>query len=291
MSSTQRVTFSSSTMGTSSSRRRVASKTLRMPRSWELIPPFEGWMCEGDDEKEIGGMAPSVKKKDASKEDSEEEEDPDEEVLASSSLRMDTDATEDYLQFIEELDRRPEYSPICSGHASVPDSPKGASDRRSDGHDTSSYDLSGVWQPPSSVPCLSLGDRYMVRPGIVDTVRAASPHHLLYTAAVLAAPTSSPSRTSLPVRFSYLSLFLSPPLLIIVAACSSCCRCRQRRDVKPCCSASPHPVLPSSTVSIDGVKLKDGHLVLAYNTVSRGVLKANDGLIHITYTYDRTQIK
>ncbi|MED6200836.1 hypothetical protein PIB30_089146 [Stylosanthes scabra] len=62
-----------------------------------------GWMCDADDEKDIGGMETSVKKDDSSEEDPEEEEEEPEEVdnledgiPATPSPPMDIDAEEDY---------------------------------------------------------------------------------------------------------------------------------------------------------------------------------------------------
>ncbi|MED6207411.1 hypothetical protein PIB30_035615 [Stylosanthes scabra] len=132
----------------------------------------EGWMCEEDEgEKEIEGMELSVEKEEVSEKEEEEEdpeeeedeeedpeedeeEDPEEEAPDTTSLPMDIDATEDYLQFIEELECHPGYSPIHSGQASVPDLPKDPSDRRSISHSAPSYDLSGIWPSPSSGPSI-----------------------------------------------------------------------------------------------------------------------------------------
>ncbi|MED6161810.1 hypothetical protein PIB30_064245 [Stylosanthes scabra] len=119
------------------------------------------WTCDADDEKEIGGMEPS-KKDESSEEDPEEKEDdpeedkpeqadnPEDGIPATPSLPMDIDAQEDYQRYIEELGRVPEYSPLRSSQASVPDILVEASDRRSDRRDDSSYNLSGVWQSQSS---------------------------------------------------------------------------------------------------------------------------------------------
>ncbi|MED6149219.1 hypothetical protein PIB30_060373 [Stylosanthes scabra] len=67
---------------------KIRFEALRVPKSWGLVPPSLGWMGEGHDKKGIGGMEPSIEKKDASEGDSEEE------VLASSSLLVDIDAEE-----------------------------------------------------------------------------------------------------------------------------------------------------------------------------------------------------
>ncbi|MED6176694.1 hypothetical protein PIB30_090681, partial [Stylosanthes scabra] len=123
-------------------------------------------MCDGDEEeKEIGGIEPSIENEEASKEDEEEEdpeedpeedeeeeEDPEEEVPTSTSLPMDVDADDNYLQYLEVLQRSPEYSSIHSGHVSIPDLPEDSSDRRSVSHGAPGYDLSGVWPSSSSGP-------------------------------------------------------------------------------------------------------------------------------------------
>ncbi|MED6123236.1 hypothetical protein PIB30_047327 [Stylosanthes scabra] len=131
----------SSVKGTRSFRYGTTSSSLRKPMSWELIPPSKGWMCDGDNEKEIGGMEPSVKKDESSEEDPEgedpeeeyvepkKEEGPEDGIPASYSLPMDIDAEDDYLWFINELERPPEYSPLRSSQASVPDVPVEASAR------------------------------------------------------------------------------------------------------------------------------------------------------------------
>ncbi|MED6120110.1 hypothetical protein PIB30_017931 [Stylosanthes scabra] len=101
----------SSVNGTRSFRRGTTSSSVRKPRSWELIPPSESWMCDADDEKEIGGIEPSIEKGESSDEDPKmEEEDPEEagnpedRVRATPSLPMDIDAEEDFQRYVEKLD-------------------------------------------------------------------------------------------------------------------------------------------------------------------------------------------
>ncbi|MED6216387.1 hypothetical protein PIB30_007365 [Stylosanthes scabra] len=148
----QRERSTSSVKGTRSFRRGTTSSSVRKPRSWELIPPSEGWMCDAGDEKEIGGMDPS-EKEESSEEDSEMEEEDSEEagnpedmVPATPFLPMDIDTEEDFQCYVEELGRAPEPSPLRSSQASVPDEPVEAADRRSASRDGSSHDLFGVWQ-------------------------------------------------------------------------------------------------------------------------------------------------
>ncbi|MED6122747.1 hypothetical protein PIB30_042796 [Stylosanthes scabra] len=149
----QRESSTPSVKGTRSFRRGTASGSVRKPRSWELIPPSEGWMCDADDEKEIGGMDPS-EKGESSEEDPEMEEEypeeagnPEDRIPATPSLPMDIDAEEDFQRYVEELGHAPEPSPLGSSQASVPDEPVEAADQQSASRDGPSYDVSGVWPP------------------------------------------------------------------------------------------------------------------------------------------------
>ncbi|MED6199873.1 hypothetical protein PIB30_079914 [Stylosanthes scabra] len=145
----QREHSTSSVKGTRSFRRGTTSGSVRKPRSW---------MCEADDEKEIGGMDPS-EKGESSEEDLEMEEEypeeagnPEDRVPATPSLPMDIDAEEDFQRYVEELGRAPEPSPLRSSQASVPDEPVEAADRQSASRDGPSYDAFGVWPPWSLSP-------------------------------------------------------------------------------------------------------------------------------------------
>ncbi|MED6171072.1 hypothetical protein PIB30_037273 [Stylosanthes scabra] len=115
---------------------KIRFEVSRVPKSWDSFRQIKG----------IGGMEASIEKKDASEEDFEEE------VLASFSLFMDIDTGEDYLRFINELERPPEYSSLRSSQPSAPDVSAEASVRQSGSYNDSSYDLSGVWQSQLSGP-------------------------------------------------------------------------------------------------------------------------------------------
>ncbi|MED6207682.1 hypothetical protein PIB30_037984 [Stylosanthes scabra] len=154
----QRERSTSSVKETRSFHRGTASSSVRKPRSWELIPPSEGWMCDADDEKEIGGMDPS-EKEESSEEDPEMEEEnpeeagnPEDRIPATPSLPMDINAEEDFQHYVEELGRAPEPSPLRSSQASAPDEPVEAANRQSASRNGSSHDLSRVWQTQSSSP-------------------------------------------------------------------------------------------------------------------------------------------
>ncbi|MED6219277.1 hypothetical protein PIB30_034292 [Stylosanthes scabra] len=130
----QREHSTSSVKGTRSFRCGTTSSSVRKPRSWELIPPSEGWMCDADDEKEIGGMDPSEKEESSEEDPEMEEEDPEEagnpedRVPATPFLPMDIDTEVDFQRYIEELGRAPELSPLRSSQASVLDEPVEAAD-------------------------------------------------------------------------------------------------------------------------------------------------------------------
>ncbi|MED6170299.1 hypothetical protein PIB30_029551 [Stylosanthes scabra] len=154
----QRERSTSSVKRTCSLRRGTASGSVRKPRSWELVPPSEGWMCDADDEKEIGGMNPSDKGESSEEDPKMEEEypekagNPEDRIPATPSLPTDIDTEEDFQRFIGELGRVPEPSPLRSSQASALEVPVEAADQQSASCDSPSYDVSGIWPPRSMSP-------------------------------------------------------------------------------------------------------------------------------------------
>ncbi|MED6168924.1 hypothetical protein PIB30_016209 [Stylosanthes scabra] len=119
----------------SSSQDRRIREAGRPIKRWELISPSE--------ELKIG---------EEKKEKDEEEEDPEEDVfeeeMPALPQRMDVDADEDYLQYLEELQQYPEDSLILSSQAFAQRPSDDKHSQSSDGHSQPSYDLFGVWPPP-----------------------------------------------------------------------------------------------------------------------------------------------
>ncbi|MED6196178.1 hypothetical protein PIB30_044918 [Stylosanthes scabra] len=101
------------------------------------------------------GLMGGEENKEEEEEEEEEEEDPEEDVpddeIHAIPRPMDMDAIEDYLQYLEELRHRPEYSAIHSSQAFAQSLSDDDLSQSSDAHSQPSYDLSGVW-PPSVGP-------------------------------------------------------------------------------------------------------------------------------------------
>ncbi|MED6136708.1 hypothetical protein PIB30_058263 [Stylosanthes scabra] len=134
----------------------------RQLKSWELIPPSAGWMCEGDEVegKKASDVVPKRVdngegiekgyKDEKDKEEKEEDlkEDTPEEEMPAIPHAMDEDADKDYLIYLEELQRHPEYSPVHSSQAFAQRPLNDAHSQSSHAHSQPSYDLSGIWPTP-----------------------------------------------------------------------------------------------------------------------------------------------
>ncbi|MED6134018.1 hypothetical protein PIB30_033643 [Stylosanthes scabra] len=81
------------------------------------------------------------------KEKEKEEDAPEEEMHVIPRL-IDVDADGDYLQYLEELQRHPQYSPIHSSQTFSQYPSDGYPSQSSNAHSQPSFDLSGVWPLP-----------------------------------------------------------------------------------------------------------------------------------------------
>ncbi|MED6138021.1 hypothetical protein PIB30_070434 [Stylosanthes scabra] len=134
-------------------------KGERPLKSWELIPPSKGWMCEGDDvegkkasaevPERVGdtkGIEEGGKKEEEVEKDPEE--DTPEEKMPAIPRPMDVDADKDYLQYLEELRRHPEYLPVHSSQVFAQHPSNDVQSQSFEAQSQPSFDISGIWSPP-----------------------------------------------------------------------------------------------------------------------------------------------
>ncbi|MED6188814.1 hypothetical protein PIB30_089480 [Stylosanthes scabra] len=129
-------------------------------KSWELIPPSEGWMCDGDEVegKGVTGGVPArvdeakgieqedeKEEEDEGEEEEDPEEDPSKEEMPAAPRAIDVDVDDDYLEYLEKLRRHPEYSSIHSSQAYAQNPSDDARSLSSDARSQPSFDLSGIW--------------------------------------------------------------------------------------------------------------------------------------------------
>ncbi|MED6140725.1 hypothetical protein PIB30_096243 [Stylosanthes scabra] len=114
-------------------------------------------MAGGEVEKDVAkeevpmGMEGVERNEDEEEEKVEEEKDSEEDTSGGRDdihRAMDVDTDKDYLQYLEELQRHPEYSPIHGNQAFARHPSDDSPSQTSDGHSQPSFNLFGVWPPP-----------------------------------------------------------------------------------------------------------------------------------------------
>ncbi|MED6219191.1 hypothetical protein PIB30_033606 [Stylosanthes scabra] len=113
--------------------------------------PYSRPTEEGDEveknENDIGIDEEGDKNEEAEEEEEYPVEDVPEEEMLAIPRPMDMEADEDYLQYLEELQRRPEYSLAHSNQAFAQHPSDDMRSKSSDGHSQHSFNLSDFWPP------------------------------------------------------------------------------------------------------------------------------------------------
>ncbi|MED6140391.1 hypothetical protein PIB30_092687 [Stylosanthes scabra] len=132
-----------------------------------------------------------------------------------------------------------------------------SSDRHSDIHDTSSYELFGVWRPPPSVPRPSIGDPCKIRTGVYFRRGSAPASQLQTQSTDSALPTLRSRPRRLPCRYRPLAVALASPASRRRSRRSSLSRRlsfrrRPRASLFPLLAAVTTKLAPSCLVTLRG---------------------------------------